>query len=232
MKNKDFVARVVNGIKALSKDAHISKRYILNIGRTKAKFLMSQKWDEFSLNKEDELISQVKCFRLDKQDIVSCDIVEFRTCKDLMKSVCKIPETIFGKAGVAILSVTNIDGTIDYDYATPSAIRNKSKRRFSDKVDQNFFYVRDGYLYLPNSTNELVDFDIIAIDKTEVQEVSECSKTGGDCHSAWDNAFVCPDRLADLVLKDTIQEVATIYRTSVADENPNLDENVKGQTVN
>ena len=64
MKNKDFVARAVNGIKALSKDAHISKRYILSIGRAKAKFLMSQKWDELTLNKEDTLISQVKCFKV------------------------------------------------------------------------------------------------------------------------------------------------------------------------
>lgn len=230
MKNKDFVARVVNGIKALSKDAHISRRYILSIGKTKAKFLMSQKLDELSLNREDDLISQVQCFRLKREDVISCDIVEFRTCKDLMKSVHRIPETIFGKVGAGILKVTNIDGTVSYSYSTPNAITNKSKRRYGDKVNQNFYYIRDGYLYLPNSTNELVNIDILAINQAEVEEVSECSQCQ-ECTSAWDSNFICPDRFVDLVLRETIQEVATIYRSSVADENPNLDSNIKSATT-
>lgn len=230
MKNKDFVSRVVNGIKAISKDAHISKRYILGIGKAKAKFLMSQKLDELSLFKEDQIISTVNCFRLTKQDIVSCDIVEFRRCKNLMKSVKKIPETIFGKVGAGILSVTNIDGTKLYTYSTPNAIINKSKRRYSDKVNQDFFYIRDGYLYLPDSTTELVNMTIFALDEAEVEEVSECKQCEG-CTSAWDSKFICPDRFIDLVLRETVQEVASVYRTSVADENPNMDENQKSQTV-
>lgn len=230
MKNKDFVARAVNGIKALSKDAHISKRYILSIGRAKAKFLMSQKWDELTLNKEDTLISQVKCFKLEKQDTISCDIVEFKTCKDLMKSVNKVPETISGKVGLGILSVASIDGNIDYNYATPNAIRNKSKRRFSHKVNQNFFYIRDGYMYLPNSTNELIDIDMLAIDGIQVEDVSECSKCE-ECLSAWDHNFICPDRFVDLVLRETMQEIASIHRTSVEDTNPNWDSNQKGKTT-
>ena len=229
MDNKDFVARVVNGIKGLSKDSHISKRYILGIGRTKAKYLMSQKLDELSLFKEDQIISRVECFRLKPENIVSCDIVEFRRCDNLMKSVNQIPETIFGKVGAGIIALTNIDGTKEYTYSTPNAIINKSKRRHSSKVDQKFFYVRDGYLYLPNSTTELVNIDLFAIDEGEVEAVSECSSCSG-CTSAWDSNFVCPDRFMDLVLRETIQEVATIYRTSIEDENPNLDSNIKSQT--
>ena len=34
--NGEFVSRVVNGIHALDKDSHVSRRWILNIGRTKA----------------------------------------------------------------------------------------------------------------------------------------------------------------------------------------------------
>ena len=230
MNNKDFVARVVNGIKGLSKDAHISKRYILGIGRAKAKFLMSQKLDELSLFKEDQIISTVNCFRLKPDYIISCDIVEFRRCESLMKSVERIPETIFGKVGAGIIAVTNLDGTKKYSYATPNAISKKKKRRYSDKVNQRFFYIRDGYLYLPNSTTELVNIDLFAINEAEVNEVSECSKCT-ECTSAWDSKFICPDRFVDLVLRETIQEVASIYRTSIEDENPNLDSNIKSQTV-
>ena len=230
MKNKEFVSRTVNGIKALTKDNHISKRYILNIGKAKAKFLMSQKLDELSLFKEDSIISTIKCFRLKPDNLISCDIVEFKRCKSLMKSTKKLPETIFGKTGAGIVSVTNIDGTAEYTYATPNAIINKAKRQYGNKVNQKFYYIRDGYLYLPNAETELVNITIFALDTSEVEDVSECS-TCEECNSKWDNEFVCPDRFIDLVLRETVQEIASIYRTSIADENPNLDENIKSQTT-
>ena len=230
MKNKEFVSRVVNGIKALQKDTHISKRYILSIGKAKAKFLMSQKLDELTLFKEDGIISTVKCFRLKEDDIVSCDIVEFRRCSSLMKSAEKLPETLFGKTGAGIISITTIDGIKEYTYSTPNALINKRKRKYSNKVNQNFYYIRDGYLYIPDSKVELVNIAIFALDIKEVEDVSECS-TCDTCKSALDNEFICPDRFVDLVLRETLQEVASIYRTSVADENPNWDENQKSQTT-
>ena len=230
MKNKEFVSRVVNGLKALQKDTHISKRYILSIGKAKSKFLMSQKLDQLSLFKEDAIISTIKCFRLKKDNLVTCDIVEFKRCKSLMKSTMKLPETLFGKTGAGILSITTIDGEKDFTYATPNAIINKGKRKYGNRVNQNFYYIRDGYLYIPNSEIELVDITLFALDGQEVEDASECSECSS-CQSALDNEFVCPDRFIDLVLRETLQEVASIYRTSVADENPNWDENQKTQTV-
>ncbi len=64
--NGEFVSRVVNGLKALTKDSHISARYIAHIGKIKAKFLMGQKLDEMTLFKEDGLITTVPCFRFYK----------------------------------------------------------------------------------------------------------------------------------------------------------------------
>jgi len=230
MKNKEFVARIVNGIKALNKDGHISRRFVLSIGRAKAKFLMSQKLDELTLFKEDAILSTVRCFRLEKQKTVVCDILEFRRCDSLMKSVNKVPETIFGKTGAGILTVSSLDGMKEYTYATPNAIINKSKRKYSSKVNQDFYYIRDGYLYLPNSSNEMVDMTMFALNQLEVEAVSECSECDS-CQSAWDKEFICPDRFTDLVLRETLQEIASIYRTTPADENPNWDENQKSATT-
>ena len=36
MKNAEFVSRITNDLNALTKDVHLSKRWILNIGQTKA----------------------------------------------------------------------------------------------------------------------------------------------------------------------------------------------------
>lgn len=40
--NGEFVSRVVNDLNSLNKDSHISRRWILNIGRTKAESYVAQ----------------------------------------------------------------------------------------------------------------------------------------------------------------------------------------------
>ena len=44
--NGEFVSRVVNDLNALNKDARISRRWILSIGRTKVESYVAQRWDD------------------------------------------------------------------------------------------------------------------------------------------------------------------------------------------
>jgi hypothetical protein len=231
--NSEFVSRVVNGLKALSKDTHISARYIAHIGKVKSKLYMSQKLDDMSLFKEDGIISSVNCFKLERVKSKDCGIVEFTLCDNVMKSCKKLPEGLFGKNGASIISVMSIDGGKIYRYITPRKYVDINKRKYRRK-DSWFYYVQDDFLFLPDSNNELVDLTMIVVDKDAIEEVSTCSNQNNkpSCKSKLDSEFVCPDRILDLVVGATIQEVGTLYRTSVADENPNLDENQKTKTVN
>lgn len=227
--NATFVSRVINNLKALTKDGHISRRFVLDIGQTKARFLMSQKLDELTLFREDGLISFIDCFELENVPTIKCDIIEFRNCKSVMKSVKKIPEGIFGKNGSGIFSVTSIDGSIVFDYTNVRRFRDLQNIRY--KLHQsNYYVIKDGYLYLPESEVEVVNIEMIALKKSEVEDVSTCCETKSSCKSLWDYEFVCPDRFLDIVVRDTLQEVATIQRSSVEDSNPNLDINQKGKT--
>lgn len=229
MTNNEFASRVINSIRALSKDMHISKRYAISIGKKKAQFLMSQKLDEYTLSREDNIISTIDCFQLEPADTKSCDIFEFRLCHSLMKSCKKLPEGIFGKSGSGIMNVTNMDGTKSYHYITPrqfSLLKNRSTHR---RRDVGFYTIQNGHLYLPESRNELVVLQMITTDTWEAENCSECKKEA-NCKSKLDATFVCPDRFIDLVISETIRELATVYRTTPVDENPNLDENIKTQT--
>lgn len=226
--NSEFVSRVSNNLRALTKDGHISDRLILKTGRVKAKFLMAQKLDEMTLFKEDGIISTVECFRLERIDYKTCDIFEFRLCDDIMKSENKLPDGIFGKNGSGIISVVSMDGSLKYNYITPNSFSNLQKRKYR-RDTSNYFTIKDGYLYLPNSTNELVEIRMIATNRKEVEEVSSCKDC--NCKNIWDYEFVCPDRFLDLVVKDTLQELGSIYRTSPVDSNPNMDINQKSQTI-
>lgn len=232
--NGEFVARIVGGLKALSKDGRISKRLALFTGRDKAKYLMSQKLDEMTMFREEGLITEIPCVQLEKISTKSCDIFEFRLCTSLMRSSKKLPEGLFGKNGNSIISVTTVDGSEYYTYMDPKRFAAISKRKYVSK-DTGYFYVRDGYLYLPNSSTELVDITMITMDSKEAKEMSDCDCESNSvselCKSVWDEAFICPDRFYDLVVKDSINELASVWRTSVADTNPNLDENQKGKTL-
>lgn len=226
--NNEFVSRVINNLKATNKDQHISKRFILNVGLTKARFLMAQKLDELTMFKEDGVIKTIPCIRLHKVPYKECDIFEFKLCKDVMRSEEKLPEGLFGKNGSGIVSVTNVEESRQYDYITPNQYINHQNRKYK-KSSQRFFTIKDGYIYLPDSTNELVDIRMITLDHKRADEISTCTECS--CKSVWDYDFVCPDRFLDLVMRDTLQEIATIYRTSIKDENPNLDSNQPTQTT-
>lgn len=229
--NNEFVSRIVNNLKALTKDGHISRRFVLNIGKTKARFLMSQKLDEMTLFKEDGIISGLDCFELKRVDVKECGIFEFRLCQNLMKSVCKIPDGLFGKNGSGIISVFNVDGSKEYHYITPNRYTGRKHRSYT-RSSVGLYTIKDGYLYLLDSTNELVELRLIPLNKWELEEKCSCRKEEKTCKSYWDYDFVCPDRFLDLVVRDTLQEIASIYRTSIPDENGNLDENIKTRTQN
>jgi hypothetical protein len=146
-----------------------------------------------------------------------------------MKSIKKLPEGLFGKNGSGIISVTNVEESASYDYITPTMFINLQKRKKYSRDITRYFYIKDGYLYLPNSTNELVEVRMITMDTKGAEEVSSCIEC--NCKSTWEYNFICPDRFLDLVLRDTLQEVGSIYRTSIKDENPNMDSNQKSKTI-
>lgn len=191
---------------------------------------MSQKLDELSLNKEEGIKFRIECFPMQRIKNKDCGVVEFRLCNKIMRSCQKLPETIFGKSGTGVLRVTNIDESREYKYVTAKEYSRLHKRKYRNK-SARYFTIKDGYLLAPETTSELLEVEMIAIDQDEAANASSCAPKGVDCKNAWDAEFVCPDRFLDLVIQETVNEVAGVYRTAVPDENPNMDEHQKTQTT-
>lgn len=230
--NAQFVSKVFNDGKVLTKDGHISQRWVLDKGRTKARFLMAQKLDDKTLFKEDSLITNIDCFRMKRIKSKECDIVEFRVCEKIMKSCEEIPEGIFGKNGSSIFSVTNVDDSLAYRYVTPREFARRKKRRYKNR-NARFYTIKDNYLYIFNSLTELVNISMITTDPDSAEAVSECGGCSAEelaCKSLWDQQFVCPDKHIDLVAREVRAEVLASLGIP-ADENPNLDEHQKTKTT-
>lgn len=234
MTKGEFVSRVINGLGALTRDQHISKRYILRIGENKAKFYISQKLNDKSLFKEQNLFKTIECFRLKEENRITCGIASFMRCDSLMKSKKKIPALVFSRLGSSIISITSIDGKTLFHPISPVSYEIMKSRKGASKFNRTYYYIQDGYLYLLDSEVQLVKITYIPYDESEVDEASDCddcddskgNDESGGCKSAWDYTFSVPDKLSEQVIQETIQEVSMRIRIPM-DEYPDGDSNVK-----
>ena len=233
MTNNEIVSRITNGLKSLNKDDRISRRYILNVAQNIATFLISQKLRDKSLFREDNIYTTIECFEMIKKDRFNCDVIEFRSCNKLMRSKEKLPELVYSRYGGSIKEVTSINYTDLSQHGTlflPSTVSQyRRDRRRELQSDNRKFYIRDGYLYLPDSEVEVVALYVLTVDEYKAKKVSGCSNDDA-CKSAWDFEFVCPDKLLNVVVQEAIKEVS-LQKQVVEDTNPNMDENLKSKTT-
>lgn len=218
--NNEVVSRVKNTLNSLHKDARISQRYVLNILRNKAEFLISQKLSDRSLQKEENIYVEIPCFALERIDVISCDIIQFRRCKSIMKSTCKLPKLIYSRLGSSLKEVTSLDSEKEFKNTTPSQYRRDKDRGESDYI---YYYVKDDYLYLLDCEIEMVNLYLITMETEKVDEISTCSNNGKEsCKSLWEYQFPCPNKLFEAVVSETVKEISVKLGVR-EDVNPNLD---------
>lgn len=221
--NLDFVSRVSAGLNALDKDSRIPKRYILNLGREKAEFFLSQKLNDRSIFREDNLYTTIDCVELKAQEVVRCEILEFRRCKSIMKSKNKLPKLIYSRYGSSLKEVTTADDEREFKYTTPSQYRRDLQR--SEKEDCIYYYVKDDYLYLIDTEIQLVNLYLITTQLENAAKVSSCGEVN-ECKSLWEYGFVVPDKMGEIVIAETIKELS-LKKQIPADEAPNMNSNDK-----
>lgn len=220
------VNRIANTIRSQNKDARVPKRYILSVLQSKLEFLIAQKLHDRSLFREDGLYTHVPCIELEKWDVHTCDIIEFRSCNKMMKGTKKLPSIINSRFGPAIKNVTNIDGTKEYIMTTPTKYRNSKLRE--ERIRKKYYYLKDNCPVLLDSDVERIDMDILTLEPYLLSEISECVKD--KCKSYWDYDLPTSDKITDIAIQETLKELGFMKQIT-PDTNPNMDENQKGKTT-
>lgn len=218
--NNEVVSRVRNTLNSISKDSRISARYILYTARKKADFYIAQKLADRTIFREDNIYSLIECFALEPVEVIKCDIIEFRRCKSIMKSKCKLPKLIYSRYGSSLKEVTALDEETEFKPTTPSQYRRDKERGFSDYT---YYYIKDGYLYLIDSEVERVNLYLITLETEKIDEVSDCNAKD-ECKSLWEYPFTAPDKLMEVIISETIKEISMKKQIRL-DENPNLNSN-------
>lgn len=221
MTNKEFVARVKGQLNMLNKDSDVNGRLILHTGQNIATSYLAMRLRDRSLYRQDNLFKPITCVEFERVDTFTCGIVEFKSCKLLMRSKKRVPNLIYSRYGASIRDVTSIDNIFQFKQSTLSQYRRDSARQgFSD---YEYYYVKDGYIYIPNSDIEVGEIDVISIDQYELNRISGCDD---DCSSAWEYEFIITSDLLNQVVKETVQEISMRLQIPT-DENPNLNSNEK-----
>lgn len=222
MLNRELVSNIINNLKLLNKDDHISRRYILNTAKAEAITLVAQKFLDKSIFREDNIFQTIECLEMKKIDVVKCGIYEFEKCENLVRSKNKLPKLLYSRYGNSIIEVTSVDGSVIFLPTTLSDFKLLKQRILTKKSQKiKYYYVQDGYLYLPDCEFEYVNVVLVTLDGKEVDALSTC-KECDSCKSIWDYEFVCPDKLLTVVINETFKKVAMV-RQVVEDSLPNLD---------
>lgn len=219
---KEIVDRAVNTIKSYGKDSRVSKRYILKVFLDKLEFFISQKLSDRSLFKETDLYTTIECLELESVDVYTCDVVEFRSCNKVMRSVKELPQVVSSRYGLAIKDVTNIDNSIEYKATTPSEYRRNKIREGKDPNQR--YYTKDRRLYLPDSSTELVNLSILTLESYKANESSSCNKNS--CKSYWEYSLPTSSKINEIAYQETLKELGFSLQIP-KDENPNLNSNQK-----
>nr|DAI89466.1 MAG TPA: Structural protein [Caudoviricetes sp.] len=220
MSNNEITDIVLNTLKANSKDSRISRRLVLSTLESKAKYYISQKLNDKSLYREANIYKEIPCVPFISVDIIKCPIIEFRTCKTLMRSKTEVPELIWSKYGHTLKEVTSVDGSFTFEPITATQYR-KNKQR-TGKSNKKYFYVKDNFVYIPDYEFYMGNLYLISQDGYELSQISECSENR--CDSVWEFEFICPNKLEEIVIQDTIKQLS-LTKQIQEDVNPNLNSN-------
>ena len=226
--NGDFVSLIRGDLKALNKDDYISARYILAVAYPYIKYLVNNR-SLTKLFRDTDAFTFVSCVELKQVKYYDCcDAGYFKTCDKIMKSKKKMPEILNTRVGLAIEALMNADNSDEYEpLRTASDYLNTKKRQFGNKF--KYFYVgSDNYLYLLNSTAELVNMNAAFLNESDALALSACAEDKESCASKLEDKFICPEEFYAEVRSQTLASLISGHKAIVEDSEPDLNPNNKG----
>lgn len=156
------------------------------------------------------------CIMLEKVDMAECPCAPLSGC-EWLRTTIRIPETI-GE----VISVTSVDGSIDYDYRNWDDVRDKFQSRHAAIRNSATFSEKDGYIYVHNDLHKkAIKVTALFHDPKKVQLMPDCDgKVLNRCKSHLDLEFPFDPEQYPLLFQGVVQFLLGSKRVP-ADENNN-----------
>lgn len=229
----EIVSQIQNTLRTLNKDQYIPRRYILSVFKSKAEFLMAQKFHDKSLFRETNLYKWLECVDMIEMDKKLCNKMEIPSCEKAVKSKKKLPKLLWTRYGSTVLMVTNIDHSKEYQVVSLSYYNTIKRKSNFDKFKGKYAIIYpDNTLVIPDSTVKKVNVLMYSLDE-KFADSSDCDKSslfdteddGGNCNNYWESEIELSDKVSELAIAETLKTVSMRLQVK-EDENPNLDSNI------
>lgn len=198
---------IINGLSAKNIDDRISYRFIRNKLMDAATYFIKQDVEMRKLFKLSNLWKEMGCYDLVEVPYSECAPLG---CKTLMKSIKQIPEVYETGYGYAV-KVFNVDFSKEFKLIQSYEYKDISQRRF--KSNNGYFWINDGYIYIPDQTLEVV-IPLGMVKEDSILKDSECPKP-------LDSEFAFPEYIIKIA-KDDVTKELLVGRQLPEDQNPNL----------
>ena len=127
MNNREIVSRISSQIRMTAKDDYISDRFVLSVAETIAIKFLTQKIQTRSLDRDTFIYKEISCIEFEPEEVFKCKYVEFKSCKNLSKSVMSLDKLgmIYTRYGSSIKELYSIDReSTSFSESTLHQLRN------------------------------------------------------------------------------------------------------------
>lgn len=175
--------------------------------------------------KSSDVWQKIKCIEMETVSAADCPEIAPLVKEYIAKSKSKIPPTYTSSAGDMLRDINAIfPYGKQYVLVTPKEYKAIRKREIQDPTI-GYAFIIDNYLYLPDSEIEKVTITGAFINPAEVAALN-----GEDtCKHFLDYQFYMPEYLIKATHDMVIQDLLGASQQVVKDENPDLNENSRGQ---
>ena len=230
MTYNEVISRVQNTLNAINKDMYIPKRYVLAVLKSKAEFLVSQKFNDKSLFREMNIFSWVNCVEMKEMDTYMCGLVELEDCGTVMVTKVKLPELIWSRYGSSILMVSNITNSKKYQLISPLEFMNIKNRSNFEKFKGKYAIIYpDNRIIIPDSTVKKINVLLYTLDESIIN-MGYCEECD-NCNNYYDAEFNLPNKIGEAVIQEAIKEISLRMQIP-KDELPSGNSNEKNPNPN
>jgi len=184
----EAISRVRNNIKAVDADSFITDRLIYSSILKYAKLYIKRQDNQTTRGKFNSLFTRLGCVELIEVDKIEacCDI---RSGAIIKRTKEKLPGIMEGASGPLLRSVMSIDTSVEAFRTSPQLYTAMQKTSGFKYNKNKYYWILDGYIYLPD-----VEWESIAVDGI-FEDSLDLFKCDNKCKAVQDQVFAIPPEL-------------------------------------
>jgi hypothetical protein len=223
MTKAEFISRVKVALKELNADSRLPKKFIFSIGQSKLRILINQESNKLKLTRDNTIHQTLKCLKVKPVPTID-ECCGLKSKCEIYRTVDKLPKMFTDEEGVIIKNVLSVDGTTEFVLSTPNSLKRMLGDSSNNKFDKTkYCFYNDGYIYIAKERIKLIKIEAYFEDDVFKynKECDVCKDCDKECYSYLDSEWKVPKKLEEIVITQTVTELANIYKRLQEDDTVN-----------